>query len=227
MALGLVVFRSVIPDRVGNTVGVFLSIWVIATLALGPLWVRNDLRRDLRKLEIVHAWPLGGATVVGASALSSALIISLLTLLAAITALAAAWPSVVQEVGVATIVAGGLAFTAGVPAVSLIGTLVHNGAALLFPAWVQLGPDRPAGLEAIGQLYLTMFISLIAMAILVILPVLAAVLVLIVLPDGAGEWAWPIATLAAAPVVLAEAWLLTQWLGEVLERTEPHAVPQS
>lgn len=227
MALGLVVFRSVIPDRVGNTVGVFLSIWVIATLALGPLWVRNDLRRDLRKLEIVHAWPLGGATVVGASALSSALIISLLTLLAAVTALAAAWPSVVQEVGVVTIVAGGLAFTAGVPAVSLIGTLVHNGAALLFPAWVQLGPDRPAGLEAIGQLYLTMFISLIAMAILVILPVLAAVLVLILLPEGVGEWAWPIAALAAAPVVLAEAWLLTQWLGEVLERTEPHAVPQS
>lgn len=227
LALVFMLFRALIPDRIANTVGVFLAIWVVATLALGPLWVRNDLRRDLRKLEIVHAWPLNGATVVGASALSSALVISLLTVLAALAALAAGWPTLVRDVGFTPLLAGGLAFLAGVPALSIIGTLVHNGAALLFPAWVQLGPDRPAGLEAIGQLYLTMFISLIAMAILAILPVLAGVLVLLLLPDIAGPWAWPLATAAAGPVVLAEAWLLTQWLGEVLERTEPHAVPQS
>ena len=37
------------------------------------------------------------------------------------------------------------------PGINLLGMLIQNGAALLYPAWVRLGSGRPGGVEALGQ----------------------------------------------------------------------------
>ena len=43
------------------------------------------------------------------------------------------------------------------PCVDFIALLLPNAAALIFPAWVQLGKDTPRGFETMGQQLILMF----------------------------------------------------------------------
>ena len=52
--------------------------------------------------------------------------------------------------------------------------LIQNGAALLLPAWVRLGPDRPIGVEALGHNMLVMSGFLVILAILLAAPTASA-----------------------------------------------------
>jgi hypothetical protein len=55
------------------------------------------------------------------------------------------------------------------PGINLLGMLIQNGAALLYPAWVRLGSGRPGGVEALGQnlLMTVAFVALLAAALVV------------------------------------------------------------
>jgi len=107
------------------------------------------------------------------------------------------------------------------PCVDFIALLLPNAAALIFPAWVQLGKDTPRGFETMGQQLILMFGQIL-------------VLTLTMLPAGmAGTAAYLIAwwllgklmavavvsgALAAALVLAGEAALGVRLLGSVFER---------
>jgi len=59
------------------------------------------------------------------------------------------------------------------PCVDFIALLLPNAAALIFPAWVQLGKDTPRGFETMGQQLILMFGQIIVLA-LSLLPAAAA-----------------------------------------------------
>ena len=57
------------------------------------------------------------------------------------------------------------------PGINLLGMMIQNGAALLYPAWVRLGSGRPAGVEALGQNMLMMVVFVALLAVTLLLPV--------------------------------------------------------
>jgi hypothetical protein len=103
---------------------------------------------------------------------------------------------------------------------------------VLFPAWVQLGPTRSAGIEAIGANMLTVFGSMLAHFLLLVLPGLLGAasyyaLVVVFSPGAelrATSWPGVPAAIAFSACAFAELWLIVHWLGGVLTRTDPAAV---
>src|SRR6516164_5181932 len=78
---------------------------------------------------------------------------TMLTVLGSL-AVVCAWlfaPSAFPGVPALTLLSIAIAAVVLMPAVVFSQYLVQNAAAVVFPAWVPLGDQRPRGLEAIGQ----------------------------------------------------------------------------
>jgi hypothetical protein len=106
---------------------------------------------------------------------------------------------------------------------NLASFTIHNGLALLFPAWVRLGETGVSGVEAMGQTMLTLIVTTLALLILMIGPAVAAAGVYFALKSV------PVAGVAIAAtiggLVLAfEAYLVMGMLGGSLDRLEPSQV---
>jgi ABC-2 type transport system permease protein len=126
-----------------------LAIAAIVTL-VGPQGTRSDLRGDLGHLEQLKTWPVkAGAVIRGELAWPvTALTLCVWFALACGTVLsAAAFPGVPI---VTRLSLCGAAFLLA-PALIVAQLLVHNAAAVLFPAWVSTGRQRSRGLDSLGQ----------------------------------------------------------------------------
>ena len=103
---------------------------------------------------------------------------------------------------------------------SLANFTIHNGMALLFPAWVRLGTAGGAGIEAMGQVMLTSIVTLALLAILLVLPAMAGAAVYVMMH-------WPPlfavagAGISAGVALGLEGYLLIGALGGALDRLEP------
>ena len=200
-------------------VGTLAVSWAGVSLVFGPLWVRADLRGDLPHLAVLRTWPLPGQVVMAGQVLGSA---------AALTAM----QFLLAEVGVYALVATGQADVApaliaaltiaGVPVLLLVNALaigIQNGAALLYPSWVQV-EVRPGGVEAMGQQFLTAGFALVLLALLLLGPALLAGLTWYFLRTHLGWWALVPALVPAALGLALELFLLVDWLGSRFERLE-------
>ena len=193
---------------------------VLVTVVFGPITMRNDLRSELRRLPMLKTFPLTGREIISAEVASSALPTALMQFL--MTAVGLLALSFIPQQPLSTELRAGLLL--GSPALlaglSFANFTIHNGMALLFPAWVRLGAAGEAGVEAMGQVMLTSIVTLFLLAILLVLPVVAAAAVWFVMR-------WPPlfasagAGMAAGVVCALEAYLLTGALGGALERLEP------
>lgn len=192
-----------------------------ALVLLGPLWIRNDLRLDMLRLELLRALPVRGTSMVRAEIAGSALTLTVLqaalVLVAAIALPGGDRMPFLWSARGAVVVAVLLAL----PAVNGAGLLVQNSAALIFPGWVRLGLVRPSGVEAMGQSILTTFGSAIGMLALLALPAAAAIAVTVALFPTVGPWALPLAAALGALLLGGELWMITSRLGRVFDRTEP------
>ncbi|HEX6535669.1 MAG TPA: hypothetical protein VF041_13820 [Gemmatimonadaceae bacterium] len=204
--------------------------WFIGTIALsfaaalvilGPLWIRNDLRLDMLRLEALRAYPLRGASMVRAEVAGSAITLTLIQMSLALVAAIAFPASDVPAFARSARAALALAALLALPAVNGAGLLVQNSAALLFPAWVRLGLTRPRGIEAMGQGILTTFGSLVGLVLLLLVPAAVGIAAAYALFPSIGAWALPPACAAGALLLLGEMWAITIWLGRVFDRTEP------
>jgi hypothetical protein len=111
------------------------------------------------------------------------------------------------------------------PAINFLAMLIQNGAALLLPAWVRVGSDRPIGVEALGHNMLVMSGFVAIMAGLLLAPAVVAWAVFLGLEPASGRWAAAPAAIGALVVAALEARLLLARLGRVFEATDPSAVP--
>jgi hypothetical protein len=103
----------------------------------------------------------------------------------------------------------------------LLGMLIHNAAALLYPAWVRLGSGRPGGVEALGQNLLMTVAFLALLALTLLLPVVMAGGAFLLLQSPLGVWATLPAIALGLAAIAFEAALIVEWLGRVFERTDP------
>lgn len=209
----------------------------IAWLALfGAIAVRVDLQQDMLRLQLLRTYPLSGAALVGAEIGASVAILcafqGLLLAVALIAVLVTLFSSNSAALGpafeswpkyAAALIA--------LPAVTALRVAVANGWAVLFPGWVQLGPARNAGIEAIGANMLTVFGSMLAHLLLMLIPGLIAAAVYFgaasaLLSRGSSHVLWPLipAAMMFVATALGELWLIVRWLGGVVTRTDPSAV---
>jgi putative ABC exporter len=195
--------------------------WAAITVVTGPQYVRNDLRGDLLKLDLLRSYPLRGWSVVMAEAAASTLMLTAIQLsLLGLGYLAFLGnESMVPGLEERTLLLG--AAIVVLPAINLLGMLIQNGAALLYPAWVRLGSGRPGGVEALGQNLLMMIAFVAVLSVTLILPVAMAGGMFLMLRGMLQGWAALPAALLALGTVAFEAALIVDWLGRIFERTDP------
>jgi ABC-2 type transport system permease protein len=227
LVCGIVVIGTAVYSEVGDwsdlaQIGeVLCAIPIVMLVVLGPGFVRADLRQDLLQLDQLRSYPLRGSTIVAAEIASTTIILTamqyVLLAFAAVLSSFDAHPPV--PIAPAVLIALVL-----LPTLNAIALTVANGAALLFPGWVRLGDGRAAGIEAMGQNVLAIFVSLIITFLALILPLFVATIVASGLTalssHSIGVWQFVPATPVGALVALGELWLAIKWLGRVFARTD-------
>jgi ABC-2 type transport system permease protein len=195
--------------------------WAGLTIMTGPQYVRNDLRGDLLKLDLLRSYPLRGWSVVLAETAASTLMLTVIQF-ALLTVGYLAFlgnTTMLPDLAERTLLL--LASFVCLPAINLLGMLIQNGAALLFPAWVRLGSGRMAGVEALGQNLLMMIAFVALLSVTLIIPVAIAGGAFLLLRPVLDNWAAIPAAALGLLVVGFEAALMVDWLGRVFERTDP------
>jgi hypothetical protein len=187
---------------------------------LGSRVLHNDLRQDAEHLETLKTLPLSGSRLVAAEVLSSALPIAMLQLVLVAVAFVAllgdrGFVIAPRTRGVALVL-----MPVVLLAVNVTTTTIQNGAALLFPGWVRPTPLAGGGVEAMGQGILATMMLMITFVV-ALLPAAITFSVVGFSIRGVIPFAWAIALLAAAGVLLLESWLVINALGRRFERMEP------
>jgi ABC-2 type transport system permease protein len=201
--------------------GWLAATWAGLALVIGPQWIRNDLRHDLLKLDLLRSYPLPGRTIVAAEAAASALVLTALQLGLLVVAYLAFLGNRVMTPDLPTRTALLLLGAVCLPGVNFLGMLIQNGAALMFPAWVRLGTGRAGGVEVLGQHMLMIVAYGGALAVLLAAPGLLAAGLFELAGEKFGWWAAvPAAVLLLSGIAL-EAAIVLRWLGRVFEATDP------
>jgi hypothetical protein len=201
-----------------RAVGALALTWAGFGLLLGPQWVRNDLRRDLRQMDLLRTFPLRGRTVVAAEAAASTVSLTLIQL----TLLGAAWLAFAGEAGGETTLRERTLFLGAaavvLPLINYTALLLQNGAALLYPAWMSAIGEGAGGLEALGQNLLATVAFALLLALLLAPPAASGLLLAMLL--GGGTTAIALGGALGLAVLGAEAAVLAQVLGSVYDRTD-------
>lgn len=208
---------------VAQAVAALAGTWTIFLVAVGPQWVRNDLRADLRQLALLRTYPLSGASLVAAEVAASTVVLTLLQY----TTLLVTWLVLLGDnaFGIgrgerAVLAAAALLL---LPLLNYLSLLLHNGAALLFPAWVTIGRGPRGGVEALGQNLFTVVGFLLVLAVLLVPVAAGAAGTYAILGHGTHRAELAAAGIAAGGMAI-ESLLLVRWLGAVFERTDLEAL---
>jgi hypothetical protein len=196
-------------------------VWGGLTIVTGPQYVRNDLRGDLLKLDLLRSYPLRGRSVVLAEAAASTLMLTGVQFSLILVAYLAFLGNrtMLPDLEERTLLL--LILFVCLPPINLLSMLIQNGAALLFPAWVKLGSGRMAGVEALGQNLLMMVAFLGLLSVTLVVPVILGGGGYLLLRSVLNDWALIPAIAVALTIIGLEAALIVHWLGHVFERTDP------
>jgi ABC-2 type transport system permease protein len=208
---------------VAEIFGWLATTWAALSLVIGPQWIRNDLRSDLLNLDLLRSYPLPGRSVVAAETAASTLVLTCMQLGLLLIAYIAfiGVPDLDPPLDLRTAVLA--AAVVCLPGINFLGMLIHNGTALLFPAWVHLGSNRPGGVEALGQNMLMIVAYAAVLALALAAPAAIAAGLGILLEGSLGWWAAVPASLVLLVAIAAESVVLVRRLGRVFERMEPVA----
>jgi len=224
-AAGLIVgVLSFDPEGTLAEIAGWLAVfWAALMVLTGPQYVRNDLRGDLLKLDLLRSYPLRGWSIVLAEAAASTVMLTAIQLcLLGIGYLAFLGNrSMEPDLEERSLLL--LSSIVLLPAVNLLGMLIQNGAALLYPAWVRLGSGRTAGVEALGQNLLMMIAFVALLSVTLVLPAALGAGSYLLLHGTLGEWALGPGVVLTIGTIAFEAGLMVEWLGGIFERTDPVA----
>jgi hypothetical protein len=199
-------------------------VWLGFAFFFGPQWIRNDLRTDLPRADLLRALPVRGSAIVLAETLASTIALTLVELGLLGFAYLALLGNTEFDVSFSERNLALLGAFVVLPPVTFTAMLLQNGAALLFPAWVPLGAPR-RGVEALGQNLLATAAFTLVLAVLLLAPCMLGLLVYELLERSAGPWAVGAGTVVGIAVLCVELAVVVRWLGRVFERTEPGAIP--
>jgi hypothetical protein len=192
------------------------------TLLLGPQLARNDLRQDLAALAVLKTWPLRAAALVRGEILAPAIVLTTVIFLALIVATA-------LSVQVTFPAAAGnrwswlLAALLVAPGLVLAQLLAQNGLAVTFPSWVSIG-NRTGGVDVVGQQLLLMLAVILALVAAVLPAAIVAVIGVGIFYLLTGVVSVILAGVLAGGALLVEAFIASEVLGAILERSDISAI---
>lgn len=120
-------------------------------LLFGGRLIRNDLRHDMQHLPLIKSLPIPPGEIVLAEVASSALPMAIVQTALIELAYVATLTSRVNPLGGDVRVALVIAAPFAVLSLNAAILTIQNATAVLFPAWVRLGPVVSVGVEALGQ----------------------------------------------------------------------------
>lgn len=217
-ALGLLSLQQGGP--IPSAIGALCGTWAAFSIALGPQWVRNDLRTDLLHLELLRSYPVSGAEILAAEAAAAATVLTLVQLMLVGLAYCALLGDPTMPLSIRSRSIGVVAAAVVLPAINYVGLLLLNGGALLFPAWVRIGPTRASGVEGLGQNALSMVVYALVLLVVLVPALIAGGAAGWPLRHYIGEWAWIPGGLIGLAVLAAESRLLVSSLGRAFERID-------
>ncbi len=186
---------------------------------LGPQIVRTDLRADLGHLELLKTWPLDAAAVIRGEMLWPACLVTLVAWFALACATmfsAAAFPQVTLAWRLSISAAAVLL----APALISAQYAVHNIAAVLFPAWVPIGNQRPRGLDAMGQRLILFGGVIVSLAVMVLPGALGGAVIVFASWRFIGAAALVPAAAVCGVIVLVEVLMATEAIAPMYERMD-------
>jgi ABC-2 type transport system permease protein len=189
------------------------------SIVLGPQSVRSDLRGDLRHLELLKTWPVKAADVVRGEMLWPALLLTVcawFALLCGTFLSAAAFPQLTLAWRLSLCVAAILL----TPALVFAQLTAQNAAAVLFPAWIPIGNQRPRGLDAIGQRLILFAAVLLSLVVMVGPGAIAGAIVWFAFFQLIGAVVLVPAAALCLGIVAVEVMLATEALGPPYERID-------
>jgi hypothetical protein len=195
-------------------------------IVLGPQMMRGDLREDLLHLELLKTWPVRAASVIRGEMLAP---VALLTVVAWVATASALMVSFAAYVPMSLALRVSMAATLGLlaPAVIAAQFIVQNAAAILFPAWVALGPQRPRGLDAMGQRLILFFGITVSLVFMLLPGLIPAALLWLVLQRWFGLFVLVPAAAVVTAIVLVEVWVATEVLAPAFERLDLSGVERA
>jgi ABC-2 type transport system permease protein len=185
---------------------------------LGPVMVRDDFRSDLLQIDLLKTLPVKGWNMVLGEVLAPVALLTLiqwtLLLIAAIVL-----PSLGKmSLSIPQRIEFGVSAALLLPCFSLVGILIQNAAALIWPGWIELGKGHRQGIEAMGQRLITMAATILTL-VLVVLP--AGIIFALVFFLGSwliGMAILPFCSLIAALAILLEAAFAIAWMGRIYDK---------
>lgn len=221
MLLGGLLAFGIRDPKMGLVFAILCGVFIVMLLVFGPMSMRNDLRSDLLHLPMLKTLPIPGRDVVLAQVMSGALsLVVSQMLLTGVAYIGLTFAPGTSPVPAQVLVACAIASPLFLLALNAANFTLHNGMALLFPGWVRLGERGPGGVEATGQMMLTSIATLVALALLLVVPALAGGLGYLAFSTEMGTGVL-VGLLVAAAVLAAETWFMIAGLGRAFESVEP------
>jgi hypothetical protein len=190
----------------------------------GPLAIRNDLRTDMGKLDLLRTYPLAGREVVASElAASTAVLTGAHLLLLAVGAgfLLLGFPDLQPRWALPVGAAAALLL---LPVVNAMMLGAQNAMALLLPGWARVGVAGPGGVEQMGTFMLTVAATLLFLAVALVPPAALAAGLAVPLTGPLGAWAALPGALAGWAVLLGELAALIGLLGRQYDALDPSEV---
>lgn len=218
----MVVLIGSAADDAAQALGVYGGICLIFAAIItvgGPLAFRNDLRMDLRYVDLLRTYPIRGRDMVIAQILACTVAVTSLQF--AVGGIGLALYAAGGKLAPLVAVAAALAGLVALPIINALAVGVQNAIVLFYPGWVRIGESGSGGMETIGQNVLTLIFTLVLLALAAIPPLIVGVVVgaPFVLVGGAG--AVLVGGAAALATVAGELYLLSLTLGRVYDSMDP------
>ena len=189
-------------------------------LVFGGRLIRNDLRQDMQHLPLIKALPIGSGDIVLAEVASATLPIAAAQFMLLVISYVAL--IVTRSYWVSPAIRSGLLIAAPFACLSFNAALItiQNGMAVLFPAWVRLGPTVTTGVEALGQNVLAMIANLISLGVGMVLPAVVAWGAVTAMHQSRAV-SISLTVIIASTVLAIETYGAMRFIGRALSKAEP------
>jgi hypothetical protein len=184
------------------------------------------MRQDLQHLELLKTWPIAPGAVVRGEMLWPGLVLTAtawvcLTIAASLSG--TVFPTAAFVLRMST--AAAVAIVA--PALIYAQLTIHNAAALIFPAWMPVGNQRPRGLDAMGQRLIMLTATLLMLIAMALPGAVAAGIVWFALRTFIGAASLAPAALVFTGIMIVEVLAASEALGPAYEKLDLLAVERS
>ncbi len=213
-------------NGLASILGAFSLAGTLFAILIAPQVLRIDMRQDLRHLELLKTWPVKASTVVRGQLLWPGAVITAgaWTMLAVAMFLSG---TILTKVGFGLRMGGGAALAILTPSLVFSQLTIHNAVALMFPAWVPLGNQRPRGLDAMGQRLIMLGGTWLLLILSAVPGAIAGGIVWFALGRFIGPAALVPAAVVCTVIVAVEVMLATEALGPAYERLDVTAVERA